>query len=161
MVVVVMGVAGVGKTTIGSRLAAELGWQFHDADAYHPPANVAKMRRGQPLDDRDRAPWIDRLSRAVAGWVASGTNVVLACSALRAPHRARLRVDRERVRFVHLSGPAGLVAQRLAKRTGHFMPAELLVSQLRALDPPTDALAVSIVPPPDEVVAAVRRGLGI
>lgn len=161
MVVIVMGVAGAGKTTIGSRLAAELGWEFCDADDLHPAANVAKMRGGRPLDDRDRGPWIDRIARLVASWVASGRNVVLACSALRAPHRARLRVDREQVRFVHLQGPPGLVAQRLAKRSGHFMPAELLGSQLRALDPPVDAVVVSILPPPDEIVAAVRRALGV
>ena len=128
--VVVMGVSGSGKSTVGSALAAELGWAFLDADDLHPAANVAAMAAGRPLDDTDRAPWLE----AVGAWLDTHRPCVVACSALRRRYRDVLR--RDGVLFVHLAGDHTLLAERLAGRTGHFMPAALLDSQLDALEPP-------------------------
>ncbi len=134
--IVVMGVAASGKTTVASHLAVRLGSQLTDADYFHPPANVAKMARGQPLTDRDREPWL----RALAGWIAMQDKArrrsVLACSALKRRYRDLLRAAAPRhVLFVHLTAPRETLLERLRHRQGHFMPAELLDSQLAALEP--------------------------
>src|SRR5262245_58649228 len=126
-----MGVEGVGKTTIGSRLAAELGWTFADADDFHPPANIAKMHRGEALDDADREPWLARLAVAIEQWLRENYSVVLACSALKEAYRRRLMVDATRVRLVDLTAPPEVLRSRLRARAGHFAPAALLDSQLR------------------------------
>ena len=132
--VVVMGVSGSGKTTIAELLAERLGWEFTEGDSHHPPANVEKMRAGIPLDDDDRAPWLDRL----AGWIAeredAGRSVVLTCSALKRRYRDRLREGNDSVWFVHVDVPEDELARRMAARTGHYMPASLLESQLAALE---------------------------
>jgi gluconokinase len=133
--VVVMGVSGSGKTTIAESLAERLGWEFTEGDSHHPPANVEKMRAGTPLDDADRAPWLDQL----AGWIgereAAGRSVVLTCSALRRRYRDRLRAGNDSVWFVHVDVPEAELSRRMAARTGHYMPASLLGSQLAALEP--------------------------
>jgi gluconokinase len=133
--VVVMGVSGSGKTTIAEALAERLGWEFTEGDSHHPPANVAKMRAGTPLDDADRAPWLAQL----AGWIgereAAGRSVVLTCSALKRAYRDRLREGNDSVWFVHVDVPEDELARRMAARTGHYMPASLLGSQLAALEP--------------------------
>ncbi len=133
--VVVMGVSGSGKTTIAESLAERLGWEFTEGDSHHPPANVEKMRAGIPLDDDDRAPWLDQL----AGWIAereeAGKSVVLTCSALKRRYRDRLREGNDSVWFVHVDVPEDELARRMAARTGHYMPASLLDSQLAALEP--------------------------
>src|SRR5579884_1235439 len=131
MIVVVMGVSGAGKTTVGRALAAALGWPFVDADDLHPAANVEKMRRGQPLDDADRAPWL----AAVASTIRSMRDGVVACSALKRAYRDLLRV-RDDVRFVYLAVDEKVLAARLAARQGHYMPPSLLPSQLATLEPP-------------------------
>jgi len=156
MIVVVMGVSGTGKTTIGRALAAALGWPFVEADELHPAANVAKMARGEPLDDADRAPWLD----AVAARMRVLDDGVVACSALRARYRDVLRV-RDDVRFVLLEVPEAELQRRLAGRTGHFMPASLLPSQLATLERTDDLLLVDGAQPPDEQVAAIRSALRI
>lgn len=162
MIVVLMGVSGSGKTTVGRLLAGDLGWTFLDADDYHPAANVEKMRRGVPLNDEDRRPWLDALRRRVDEAVARGENVVLACSALKHAYQEYLRHDVVgQVHYVHLRGSEGLIAARLATRKGHFMSPALLHSQFETLEPPGDALQVDITPPPEEIAAEIRRRLGL
>ena len=154
MIVVVMGVAGAGKTTVGEALAAALGWPFVEADELHPAANVDKMRRGEPLDDADRAPWLD----AVAARMRALPDAVVACSALRERYRAVLRV-RPDVRFVLIDVPRALLEARLAARRGHFMPPSLLPSQLATLERTKDLLIVDGAEPPSAQVAAIRAAL--
>lgn len=156
-----MGVSGAGKTTVGQRLARDLGWEFVDADDLHPATNVEKMRAGKPLDDQDRAPWLAALSACIRRLLDDGRDAVIACSALKAAYRAQLLVDPARMRLVHLTGDPSLIAARLATRSDHFMPAGLLSTQLAALEPPEDALRVDVGGTPDEIAADVRRALGL
>jgi gluconokinase len=158
MIVVLMGVAGTGKTTIGTLLGHELVWPFHDADDFHPPANVEKMRRGIPLTDADRDGWLAALRAFIDGLAGPA---VLACSALKAAYRDRLAGGRDDVRFVHLTGDPALLRQRLEQRRGHYMPASLLDSQLATLEPPADAVTVDVAGTPEEIVATIRRALGV
>ena len=160
MMIVLMGVSGSGKTTVGVPLAQALGGEFAEGDDYHPPANVAKMRQGIPLDDADRRPWLETLSREIGNWLDAGRTVVLACSALKRSYREILRGGRPEVRFVHLKGDASLIRGRLAGRRGHYMPASLLDSQIAALEEPTDAIVVTIDRPPAEIVARILAALG-
>ncbi|WP_405579748.1 gluconokinase [Streptomyces sp. NBC_01190] len=134
-VIVVMGVSGSGKSTVGGLLAERLGVPYAEADDFHPPANIAKMAAGRPLDDADRAPWLDAIAEWIAGRGDRGG--VVSCSALRHRYRDRLRLDLPApgLFFVHLDGSPRLIAARLAARTGHFMPPELLRSQFEALEP--------------------------
>lgn len=157
MIVVVMGPSGAGKSTIGRALGDALGWDFVDADDLHPAANVDKMRRGQPLDDADRAPWLDRVAAAIDARRARGQDLVVACSALRQAYRDRLAP----ARFVLLTAPPEVLAERLRARRGHFFPPSLLASQLDTLEPPRDAAAVDATRPVADVVAAIRRALAI
>ncbi|HEU4620155.1 MAG TPA: gluconokinase [Gammaproteobacteria bacterium] len=150
-----MGVSGSGKTTIGRALARATGAAFFDADDFHPAANVEKMRRGEPLDEADRLPWLGRLRELVDEWLAPGRLAVLACSALTAHSRALLGVERAGVRLVFLKGPPELIARRMRRRR-HFMPPELLGSQLETLEPPADALELDVRRPVDELVAEIR-----
>ena len=163
MIVVVMGVSGVGKTTIGVALARRLGWPFLDADDFHPTANVEKMRRGVPLTDDDRRPWLDAIARELGRRAAAGGDVVLACSALHRWHRDALRAGARGadVRFVYLRADYDEIDRRLRMRVGHFMPESLLRSQLDTLEPPdaTEALAVDAAAPADAIVDAILRGL--
>jgi gluconokinase len=161
LVVIVMGVSGVGKTTIGTALAAALGWRFLDADDFHPPANIEKMRAGVPLTDADRAPWLEHLRSLISDALARGEDMVLACSALRHAYRERLTVDAARQRWVYLQLSPEQLQQRLLLRKGHYMPVSLLASQLSTLELPADALTVDAAPPPDAVVASIRAGLGL
>jgi gluconokinase len=158
MIVVLMGVCGSGKTTIGRALAATLQWQFLDADEFHPPANVAKMARGTPLSDDDRWPWFDRIVAELRRHNAEGTQVVVACSALKQAYRDRLEQGGD-VRFAYLKGDAATIEPRLAGRTGHFMPPSLLASQFAALEEPTAAIVVDVRQPVATQVAAITRAL--
>ena len=160
MIVVVMGVTGAGKTTVGNLLARQLGWESADADSFHSPANVEKIRRGIPLDDADRAPWLAALRQAIEGWVAAHKNVVLACSALKKSYRDELSVSDE-VKFVYLKGSYDLIYQRLRGRHGHFASAKILASQFADLEEPDDAFTVDIDQSPEQIVAAIRQGLGL
>ncbi|WP_051722457.1 gluconokinase [Streptomyces albus] len=142
-VVVVMGVSGTGKTTVGRLLAAELGVPYAEADDFHPPANIEKMSAGIPLDDRDRAPWLD----AIGAWAHGrlGRGGVVSCSALKRAYRDRLRAAAPGLFFLHLAGDRALIAQRLGQRRGHFMPGALLDSQFAALEPlGEDELGVTV-----------------
>jgi gluconokinase len=158
MIVVVMGVCGCGKTTVGKALAAALGWRFFDADDFHPPANIEKMAAGIPLTDVDRWPWLDRLAAEMGAIERAGGHAVLACSALRQAYRDRLAVAGN-VRFVHLRGDRATIAARVAARPGHYMPATLVDSQFAALELPAEAIDVDITLPVADQVAVVRRGL--
>ncbi|UFN49505.1 gluconokinase [Roseomonas sp. OT10] len=130
--VVVMGVSGAGKSTVGKGLADRLGLPFGDADDFHPPANIAKQAAGQPLNDDDRAPWL----AAIGAWLASESGGVATCSALKRAYRDRLRAACPGVAFLHLTGPQALIAARQAARKGHFMPASLIASQFATLEIP-------------------------
>jgi carbohydrate kinase (thermoresistant glucokinase family) len=158
MTVLLMGVCGCGKSTIGRALAAELDWPFLDADTLHPEANVAKMASGIPLTDEDRWPWFDRVVAEMRRHATAGTHVVVACSALRQAYRDRLATGGS-VRFVYLKGDAETIAPRLATRKGHFMPPSLLASQFATLEEPGDAIVVDIAQPVAAQVAAITRAL--
>ena len=133
---VVMGVSGSGKSTIAERLAARLGWRFEDGDKYHPPANVAKMSAGHPLNDEDRWPWLQAIADEIDRTCKAGEHAVVACSALKRVYRDILVHGRNDVRIVFLNGTQALIANRLAARKGHFMPPGLLTSQFKTLEPP-------------------------
>jgi len=133
---VLMGVSGCGKSTVGAALAAKLGCPFYDGDDFHPPRNVAKMSRGLPLTDADREPWLDRLHNLIREQLARGETAVLACSALKKQYREHLRQGNDSVQFVYLRGDFDLIWQRLKTRRGHYMKADLLRSQFRALEEP-------------------------
>ena len=159
MIVVLMGVSGCGKSTVGWLLSATLGWPFFDADDFHPSANVAKMQSGIPLVDEDRWPWLDRLHDLLVSEHAAGRDVVLGCSALKQKYRDRLAGDLNGIRWVHLKGEPQLIAARLQARRGHYMPPTLLQSQLAALEEPRDALVADISPTPQEIAQRMAREL--
>jgi gluconokinase len=163
-VIVVMGIAGAGKTTVGRALAASLGWPFHDADDFHPVANVKKMRAGAPLDDADRAPWLATLRDVIARHITHGEHGVLACSALKQSYREALMpegVARNAVAFVHLDVAPSVAERRLAERRGHYMQASLVASQVATLEPPRDALCLDGELPVTELVSRIRRALDL
>jgi gluconokinase len=160
MIVLIMGIAGCGKTTVGQRLATALGWRFFDADDLHPAASVAKMASGRPLDDADRAPWLARLRQLIDELVAAGTSAVLACSALRQSYRERLLGGCADARLVYLEASRALLARRLHERAHPFFPAALLDSQLAALEEPNDAIVIDAGRPLAGIVAAIRAALG-
>ncbi len=159
-VIIVMGVSGAGKTTVGRRLADAIGARFVEGDTYHPASNVAKMTAGEALDDGDRAPWLATLSDAIGQWLAVCETVVLACSALKDDYRRRLVDGRNGIRFIHLAGDKDIITERLAGRIGHFMPPSLLDSQLNDLQPPPDAVVLNIAHEPDQLVAMALEQLG-
>ena len=163
MVVIVMGVAGSGKTTIGSRLAEGLGWSFFDGDDFHPPENIAKMSSGIALTDSDRVPWLQALADLISNLVARKTSAVLACSALKSAYRDRLKdgagSNTDQIRFVYLKVSPSVAHERLRKREGHFMPEELISSQFETLEEPDDAIVADASLSPDEVVAEIRQAL--
>ena len=159
MIVIVMGVVGAGKTTIGQMLAGELNWEFFDADDFHPPSNVERIRQGIPLTDGDRAPWLASLREAITEWISEHRNVVLACSALKRSYRDELSVSPD-VKFVYLKGSAALIAERLRSRRGHFANDQILASQFADLEEPDAAMTVGISATPAEIVDKIRKQLG-
>ena len=159
MIVIVMGPAGAGKSTVGRALAADLGWTFVDADDLHAPASIEKMRGGNAMSDAERWPWLRRVKETVEQKRASGASVVLACSALRQDYRDFLGAGGTDVRIVFLNGTPALLESRLTRRTGHFAAVGLLNSQLDALEPPADALTVDASLPVERLVAQIRRSL--
>jgi gluconokinase len=162
MVIIVMGVSGSGKSTVGRLLADELGWTFVEADDFHPPENIRKMHAGIPLNDADRQPWLTVLQGRIDQACADGENLVLACSALKDDYRDLLEQHHpETVVYVYLHGSEKLIAERLAARKGHFMNSALLHSQFEALQPPENAVSIDITHPPEEIVAEIRRRLKV
>ncbi len=153
-----MGVTGSGKTTIGTLLAARLAWLFADADDFHSAANKEKMRKGIPLTDADRLPWLAAMHEQIAKWIASKQNAVLACSALKRSYRQQLWNGPE-VKFVYLRGSYEFIAERLRARKGHFADEHILAGQFADLEEPSDALVVDISASPDEIVAEICRRL--
>lgn len=160
MIVIVMGVSGSGKSTVGAALAAALGWPMLDADDLHPPENVAKMAAGIALTDEDRWPWLDRIVVELRRLAASAGNVILACSALKQAYRDRLAQAGD-VRFVHLRGTPATIAARLAARRHRYMPATLLDSQFATLEPPHDAIDIDIEASVAAQVRTIIDALGV
>jgi gluconokinase len=161
VIVIIFGVSGAGKTTIGKLLAREIGWRFIEADDFHPTANIEKMHAGHPLTDEDRKPWLERLRQRIEQSLATGENAVLACSALKRAYRDRLRVSEE-VTFVFLRGDYALVEKQLRSRHGHFMNPELLQSQFDDLEEPQpdeNALTVELGRTPQEIVEEIEAKL--
>ena len=160
--VVLMGVSGCGKSTVGESLAQRLGWRFVEGDGLHPPENVAKMAAGQALNDEDRAGWLDTLSQCLARARQDQQGVVISCSALKRAYRDRLRRGDERTLFVHLNGSRELIAQRIAARTHQYMPASLLESQFVALQAPAEdeqALVLDVQQPPTLLIETIVQHL--
>lgn len=163
MIVIVFGVSGAGKTTVGKLLAEELGWQFYEADDFHPRANIEKMRSGHPLTDQDRWPWLDRLRDQIERSLAAKENAVLACSALKRAYRERLRASDD-VKFVFLRGNYALIENQLRRRRGHFMNRGLLRSQFADLEEPEpdeDVLTIELGRTPEELVKEIKMKLGM
>jgi carbohydrate kinase (thermoresistant glucokinase family) len=161
--IVVMGVSGCGKSTVGGEMAARLGWPFEEGDRYHLPASVAKMSAGIPLEDSDRWPWLEKLAALIGEHQAAGRSSILACSSLKRAYRDLLRTGAPRVRFLHLHGAREVLQARLDARKGHFFPPELLASQyatLEPLAPDEDGLVVDVALPPEAQVEAALRWLG-
>ena len=163
MIVIVFGVSGAGKTTIGKLLAEQLGWRFYEADDFHPPANIEKMRSGRPLTDDDRWPWLEYLHEQITQSLAAKENAIFACSALKRTYRERLRVSDD-VKLVFLRGDYGLIEKQLRGRRGHFMNPALLRSQLADLEEPSadeDAITVDLGKTPEELVEEIKTKLDL
>lgn len=159
---IIMGVSGSGKSTIGEALAKRLGWRFEDGDSFHPPSNVAKMKAGHPLNDDDRKPWLEAIAAEIARVAAAQDHVIIACSALKRAYRDILIHGRRDTRIVFLNGSEALIAARLQKRKGHFMPAGLLASQFEALEMPAadeHVVSVSIDAEVETIVDDIARKL--
>jgi gluconokinase len=161
MIVVLMGVTGSGKSTVGHALVAKTGWEFAEGDDFHSPENVAKMHAGIPLTDEDRAPWLASLHKQIMEWEKRGVNAVLTCSALKQKYRDTLNagVPEGHLKFVVLEASKEMLARRLSLRQGHYMNPKLLDSQLDTLEDPKDALHVSVENSPDDAVARIMACL--
>ena len=163
MIVIVFGVSGAGKTTIGKLLAEQFGWRFYEADDFHPSANIEKMRSGHPLTDKDRRPWLNLLREQITRSLAAKENAVLACSALKRAYRERLRVSDD-VKFVFLRGNYALIERQLRRRRGHFMNPALLQSQFADLEEPEpdeDAITIELGRSPEELVEQIKAKLNL
>jgi gluconokinase len=163
LIVVVIGVAGSGKTTVGKLLASQAGFEFADADDFHSEENKRKMAGGQPLDDEDRKPWLQSMRNAIDNWIESDSNAVLACSALKLKYRMELSAGSPLVRFVFLKAGKPLLTRRLSERQNHFMKTEMLDSQLATLEEPQtdEALVVDAGEEPAALVSQIRQQLAI
>jgi len=157
--VIVMGVAGSGKTTVGELLAQHLGWNLHDADAFHPPENIAKMTNGIPLNDSDRVPWLAALHDLISTSLKEGRPAVLACSALKESYRQTLLEGNEGVQIVYLKGSYDLLWSRLSLRKDHYMKPQMLQSQFETLEEPANALTVDVSLPVNEIVQVILKQL--
>jgi len=157
-IIIIMGVSGSGKSTVGAQLARELGWQFFDADDFHPPANREKMKQGIPLTDEDRTEWLNSLRELLHKNIEENSACVLACSALKQRYREQLAVS-ESVQFVYLRGSFEQIETRLKRRKDHYMPVQLLQSQFEALEEPREAMVIDISNTPEEIIQIIRKGI--
>lgn len=161
MVIIVMGVCGSGKSTIGGLLADKLGCSFFDADDFHPQANVDKMARGEPLNDEDRRPWLMRLNEEMAQCSIAGKSAVLGCSALKESYRNILSKDIKNLVVVYLKGDYNTIYERMASREGHFMGENMVQSQFDTLEEPTDAIVTDIRESPEQIVSRIEAALAV
>ncbi len=155
-----MGPAGSGKTTVGELLAAQLAWDFFDADNFHSPANIEKMSRGIPLHDEDRIPWLNSIREAMLQWDSNGRNAILACSALKRSYRELLQIN-SNVKLVYLKGSFELFRERLHSRKGHYAGEQILAGQFADLEEPADALTIDAAQSPEQIVAEIRERLAL
>jgi gluconokinase len=160
MIIVLMGVTGSGKTTVGRLLAEDLGWTYADADDFHSELNVEKMKAGTPLDDADRKPWLESLGKLVRDCLIRSEDAVLACSALKKSYREFLLLD-EQVKLVYLKGDYQVIRERLAQRRGHYMDPTLVDSQFETLEEPLECLRIDASSDPHAIISTIRSGLGI
>ncbi len=159
MIILLMGVSGSGKTTVGKLLADSLHWEFRDADEFHSPQNIEKMRQGIPLTEADRTPWLQELQAALKHWLQENKQVVLACSALKNSYRQSLLIDHDRIKLVYLKGSYSLIQKRLQERHNHYMSADLLESQFNTLEEPLDALVIDVAQPTQLIIETIRSAL--
>jgi len=155
VIVLLMGVSGAGKTTVGTMLASQVGWEFADGDDYHPAANVEKMRNGIPLTDADREPWLESLRSLIVAWIAAGQSAILACSALKQAYRDRLMVGAS-VLVVYLKADRELLRERLLLRRAHYMKEGMLESQIATLEEPPDAIVLDAGLAAEDIVREIR-----
>ena len=160
MIIIIMGVTGAGKTTVGTLLAKQLGWQFADADSFHSASNIEKMSHGIPLTDADRAPWLAAMRKDIESWILKGQNAVLGCSALKRTYRAELYVG-PGVKFVFLKGTYDLIRERLQSRHGHFANEDILADQFEKLEEPQNVVTIDISKSPEEIVKEIRTCLNL
>jgi gluconokinase len=160
MIIVLMGVTGSGKSTVGKLLASQLGWKFFEGDDFHSPTNIEKLRRGQPLNDADRTPWLEAIREVIRTAIDRGENAVIACSALKESYRKLLQI-REPASFVYLKACVALIQDRLKNRTGHFMNPDLVQSQFDTLEAPEEALQIDAGSTPAEIVQVIRNRLAV
>lgn len=161
MVIILMGVSGSGKTTIGQLLAQELEWPFYDGDDFHPQANIDKMHQGISLTDEDRVPWLSALQTLIQDCLRAGASAVVACSALKRAYRDQLQAGTTGIQFVHLKGTFNLIHQRLQQRHGHFMDTNLLQSQFATLEESDDMRTVDVAHSPQVIVQQIRQALRV
>ena len=159
MVIIIMGVEGTGKTTIGKMLAEKLGWKFYDADDYHPVANIEKMRNGIPLDDEERRPWLNEIRNLINSSLNGNEPSIIACSALKNSYREFLKQNKEQIIFVYLKGDKNTISKRLASRKGHFAGTQLLESQLRTLEEPEGVITADISKRPEVIADSIIEKL--
>lgn len=159
MVIIIMGVEGTGKTTIGKMLAEKLGWKFYDADDYHPVANIEKMRNGIPLDDEERRPWLNEIRNLINSSLNRNEQSIIACSALKNSYREFLKQSKEQIIFVYLKGDKNTISKRLASRKGHFAGTQLLESQLRTLEEPEGVITADISKRPEVIADSIIEKL--
>lgn len=161
MIVVIMGVSGCGKTTVGRRLAQRLDWKYYEGDAFHPVENIQKMSKGIALTDDDRLPWLASIKKVIDQCCEGGSDAIVACSALRRDYRFYLAANIPEIRFVYLKGEFSIIRERMKSREGHYMKAGLLESQFASLEEPDDAMVIDIGESPKEIVSRVVREMGV
>lgn len=157
MIIILIGVSGSGKTTIGKKLADSLNYQFYDADDFHSPSNIEKMQAGIPLEDTDRIVWLQSIRDAIVQWLQKNQNVVIACSALKESYRQMLSIDRKYIKLIYLKGSFELIQKCLQERKDHFMPETLLKSQFEALEEPSGVVTVDISKAPEEILETIKE----